>query len=162
MQMTNDKVKDVLGFRPLLFIAPYNAINNNTFWAARENSILYISANMTVDPPPHRGSDVFRFHETALTGDLSADGTHWPGYLHSRTFADIRNSINEHGFAVVTMHPMEFAVRSGLRFEDRVDLHQMAELELLLDSIEAEGYEVVTVGELSRRALVRPQQMALG
>ncbi len=38
--MTNDKMNGILGFRPLLFIAPFNAINNNTFCAARENSIL--------------------------------------------------------------------------------------------------------------------------
>lgn len=154
MEMTNDKMSGILGFRPLVFIAPYNAINNNTFWAARENSLLYVSANMTVDPPPYRGSDLFRFHETALTGDLSGNSTSWPGYPHTKTMDAIRKSVDEHGFAVITMHPMEFSVRSGLQFEDRVDRGQMAELELLLDAIEREGYEVVTVGELSRRALL--------
>jgi peptidoglycan/xylan/chitin deacetylase (PgdA/CDA1 family) len=159
MDMTNDKVSSILGFRPLVFIAPYNAINNNTFWAARENSMLYVSANMTVDPPPYRGSDLFRFHETALTGDLSAGGISWPGYPHTKTLDAIRKSVDEHGFAVVTMHPMEFSVRSGLNFEDRVDRQQMAELELLLNAIDAEGCEVVTVGELSRRTLLAAPQV---
>ncbi|MEM3161181.1 MAG: polysaccharide deacetylase family protein [Nitrososphaera sp.] len=153
MGMTNDKLSQIFGFKPLVFIAPYNAINNNTFWAARQNSILYVSANMTVDPPPYSGPDLFRYHETALTGDLSAGGTSWPGYPHTKTMDAIRKSVDRHGFAVVTMHPMEFSVRSGLNFEDRVDRQQMAELELLLNAIDAEGYEVVTVGELSRRAL---------
>lgn len=159
MEMTNDKMSSILGFKPLVFIAPYNAINNNTFWAARENSMLYVSANMTVDPPPYKGLDLFRFHETALTGDLSANSTSWPGYPHTLTMDAIRKSVDEHGFAVVTMHPMEFSVRSGLHFEDRVDRQQMAELELLLDAIDKEGYEIVTVGELSRRTLIEAPEV---
>ncbi len=90
-----------------------------------------------------------------LTGDLSAGGTDWPIYSYSRTLGDIRKSVDEHGYAVATMHPMKFSVRSGLQFEDSVDSQQIEELELLLDKIEAEGYEVVTLGEMSRRTLVR-------
>ncbi|UVS69626.1 polysaccharide deacetylase family protein [Nitrososphaera viennensis] len=153
MARTNDKLNSILGFRPLIFIAPYNAVNNSTFAAAKENAILYVSANMTLDRPPyHEKSDgLLHYPETTVTGDLSGDGARWLSYSHERTMEEIKRGIDENGFAVVTMHPMEFALRDGLNFRDEIDERQMEELDLLLKAISEQGYEITTLGDLALR-----------
>jgi peptidoglycan/xylan/chitin deacetylase (PgdA/CDA1 family) len=152
MERTNDKLDGILGFRPLIFIAPYNAVNNDTFAAARQNAILYVSANMTTDRPPYHERDgLWHYPETTETGDLNSDGSRWLGYDHEKTVAEIKRGMDENGFAVVTMHPMEFALRDGLSFRDSVDERQMKELDLLIKGINEQGYEVTTMGDLAWR-----------
>lgn len=151
MDQTNNKVFGILGVKPLVFIAPYNAVNQDTFAAARENNILYISANMTTDRPPyHQRDDLYHYPSAAITGDLNDDDTAWVGFEHQTTLSQIRQSVKDHGFAVVTMHPMEFAARNGLEYYNRIDENQIVELDALISGLQDEGFEIVAVGELGR------------
>jgi peptidoglycan/xylan/chitin deacetylase (PgdA/CDA1 family) len=153
LNQTNSKMEAILGIKPLVFIAPYNTVNADTFAAARENNIRYISANMTMDRPPYHERDgLYHYPSAAITGDLNDDDTSWVGFDHQTTLAQIKQSVRDHGFAVVTMHPMEFAERSGLEYFNRIDEKQIGELDALLSSLQIEGYEIVAVGELDRSA----------
>lgn len=149
MKETNDRVLRVLGIRPIVFIAPYNSVNQDTFSAARQNNIHHISANMTSDRPPYPlRDDLYHYPSAATTGDLNDDDTSWIGFDHQTTLAQIRQSVKEHGFAVVTMHPMEFAERNGLEYYNRIDEKQIAELGALVSTLQNDGYGTVAVGEL--------------
>ena len=150
MNQTNSKLYSILGVRPIGFIAPFNTVNNDTFEAARENKMMYISANMTMDRPPyHERKGLYHYPLTAITGNLNDDDTEWLGFGHEATMIDIKKSIREHGFAVVNMHPMEFAVRDGVQYSDMKDERQLAELDLLLSTLQKEKSRIVTVGELA-------------
>ncbi|HEX6561052.1 MAG TPA: polysaccharide deacetylase family protein [Nitrososphaera sp.] len=153
MTKTNEKLNSIFGFKPQIFIAPYNAVNNSTFAAAKKNNILYVSANMTYDKPPYdkRDDGLWHYPETGETGDLNKDNTRWLGYDHEKTMSEIKRGIEENGFAVVTMHPMEFARRDGLNFHDELDEKQMQELDMLLKSINEQGYEIITLSGLASR-----------
>jgi peptidoglycan/xylan/chitin deacetylase (PgdA/CDA1 family) len=151
MNQTNSKIFATLGARPLVFIAPYNTVNADTFAAARENNILYISANMTTDRPPYHLRDgLYHYPSAAITGDLNDDDTSWVGFGHQTTLAQIRQSVEDHGFVVVTMHPMEFAARNGLEYSNKIDVKQLAELDALISSLQGEEFEIVAIGELGR------------
>lgn len=50
------------------------------------------------------------------------------------------------------MHPMEFAARDDLQYSDRIDERQLAELDLLLATLQKEKYDIVTIGELRHAA----------
>jgi peptidoglycan/xylan/chitin deacetylase (PgdA/CDA1 family) len=43
VQRTNEKIFDLLGVRPEVFIAPYNIVNEDTFAAMQENGMRYIT-----------------------------------------------------------------------------------------------------------------------
>lgn len=154
VQKTNKKIFDLLAIKPTVFIAPYNTINNGTFAAVQENGMRYISANMTYDPPPYdiisSNQSLYRFPETVLIGDLSADDTHWITFSHQEVFEGIRESLDQHGFAVVTMHPQDFAARDMLNYQNMVDHNYIKELEMLLDKIQEQGIKVVTISEINR------------
>ena len=67
---------------------------------------------------------------------------------------EINDSIGKFGYAVVMMHPQEYSVREGTNFQNIVDTDQLGELDLLLDSVDAEGYRIVTLSELPNHATV--------
>jgi hypothetical protein len=107
MERTNSKIFDLLGTKPDVFIAPCNIINDDTFAAAKENDIRYISANVTYDQPPYNiasNQRLYRLPETALMGDLNDDDTYWITFSHRKVLDEIEYSLDQHGFAVVTMH----------------------------------------------------------
>lgn len=168
MRQSNNKIMATLGIKPIVFIPPYNNLDNDTIAAMRENGFQYVSGNTTSYPPsllqayqnnPLGGNGsgiskssnttIFHFPSSAYTGDLNGDNTEWLGYSHDRTFADIKASMSELGYAVVTMHPMEFSVRDGTLYQNKVDDVQIQELELLIEDIRDAGFKIVTISQIN-------------
>jgi peptidoglycan/xylan/chitin deacetylase (PgdA/CDA1 family) len=159
VEKTNEKIVGMLGSRPVVLIAPYNIVNADTFSAAEESGMRYISANVTYDPPPYDISgnrSLYRLPETALMGDLSADDTYWITFDHQKVFAEIEHSLRQHGFAVVTLHPQDFALRDMLQYQNIVDNEHVAQLEMLLDKIEDRDIQIVTISEIINHAVQEP------
>jgi len=163
LSKSNERILQELGVLPEVFITPFNRMNNDTLVAMAENGIRVVSANLTNDRMPFvrnvtlTGNDavsVYHFPATAKTGDLNDDDTEWLGFGHQDTLRSIRTSMQEYGYALVTMHPQEYSVRDGLDYQNKVDEDQVRELELLLDAVHDEGYTVVTVSELARHVTV--------
>lgn len=157
---SNNKIFEELGVMPRVFIAPYNQMNNDTLTAMAENSIYVLSANVTEDHPPFvrnmtgNGAVIYHLPATAKTGDLNEDNTRWLGIKHGETLSAVKTSMERYGYALVMMHPQEYSVRDGLNFQNAVDGEQIAELELLIDSIRDEGYAVVTISQLSNHPAI--------
>ena len=162
LSKSNDQIQDALGVSPTVFITPFNRMNDETLESMTENGLLTVSANMTEDHRPFvknvtgpAGVEaVYHFPATAKTGDLNADDTEWIGYSHEATMEEVNDSIDMFGYAVVMMHPQEFSARDGTTFQNAVDAGQMRQLDLLLDSVQAEGFGIVTVSELPNHATV--------
>jgi peptidoglycan/xylan/chitin deacetylase (PgdA/CDA1 family) len=168
MQRTNNKIVETLGVNPIVFITPYNRMNDDTIAAMQENGLQYVSANTTAYAAsflseynnetvvsvsggiatPGSNITIYHFPSSAHTGDLNADNTEWAGYSHERTFADLNASMNDLGYAVVTMHPQEFSVREGTKYQNEVDEQQISELELLLKDIRQAGFKIVTISQI--------------
>jgi len=168
MQKTNNKIIQTLGVKPIIFIPPYNDLNNDTVFALQENGFQYFSGDATSYPPSllqdyqnkslggnvsgiskSSNTPIFHFPSSASTGDLNGDNTKWLGYSHDRTFADINASMSELGYAVVTMHPMEFSVREGTLYQNKVDDVQILELELLIEDIRDAGFKIVSISRIN-------------
>ena len=159
VQSTNKKIFDLLGVRPEVFIAPYNIVNEDTFGAMQENGVRYISANVKYDPPPYDiggNPSFYRFPETALMGDLN-DDTAWLTFARGKVFTEIEDSLTLHGFAVVAMHPQNFAARDMLVYQNMVDHGHAEELEMLLDRISEHDIKVVTINEINRHVVWEPE-----
>ena len=162
LSKSNQQIQDALGVQPAVFITPFNRMNEETPAAMAENGLLAVSANMTEDhlpfvrnvTGPASVTVVYHFPATAKTGDLNADNTEWIGYSHEDTMQDINDSVEKFGFAVVMMHPQEFSLREGTSFQNIVDAGQLGQLELLLDSVQSDGYRIVTLSELPNHAAV--------
>jgi peptidoglycan/xylan/chitin deacetylase (PgdA/CDA1 family) len=172
LHQTDAKIMDVLGLKPVVFIAPYNRVNDDTIEALIENDFVFMSANVTNYPASYlrpyqnesndnnsetTSSSILHFPSSANTGDLNTDNTEWLGRSHEETFAAINTSMDELGYAVVTMHPMEFALRSGTTYQNEVDDRQIRELELLIDDIRDASFEIVPVSQINEGFAAIPE-----
>lgn len=161
LAMSNERIVEYLGVKPSVFITPFNHMNEDTLAAMADNDLRTVSANVTGTQEPFVMNVtgpvgvVYHFPATAKTGDLNSDDTEWLGFGHEDTMREVQDSIERHGYAVVTMHPQEFSERTGTAFQNSVDRDQLAELELLIDSVHKEGYSVVTISELPNHATVQ-------
>ena len=154
IKRTNEKISSLLGVTPTVLITPFNTINNDTLIAMRENQIHYVSANVTSDPPPYQlqNETLYHFPITAMTGNLNHDNTYWNEFNYKETYAQILGSLLNYGFAVVMMHPQEYTKREALNFQNNVDGRQIHELEFLIDKIQNDRFEIVTVSEIPKHA----------
>lgn len=160
---------DVLGLKPVVFIPPYNMVNEDTIEALLENDFIFMSANTANYPasfirPYQNGSDgirsitttsdpsrlILHFPSSADTGDMNPSNTEWLSKSHDETFSAISASMDELGYAVVTMHLMEFASRNGMTYQNEVDDVQMRELKLLIDAIRDADLEIVTILQINK------------
>lgn len=154
MQNASEAIAEKIGAEPTVFIPPYNRLNNDTVAATLANDIHYISGNATFYPPSlyyensAAPSRIHHFPTNASTGDLNDDDTEWYGSTHQDTFRAVENDLGKFGYAVVMMHPMEFSVRSGMDFDNKVDVKQIQELELLIDEVKAAGFKIVTISQI--------------
>jgi peptidoglycan/xylan/chitin deacetylase (PgdA/CDA1 family) len=169
MRDGNKKIFDTLGVEPIVFIPPFNAINNDTIASASENKMYFVSANASNYPPsilPQYQSagnatitdptsrTVYHFPSIASTGDLNDDNTQWLGYSHNDTLRAIESGLQEYGYVVVTMHPQEYSLRNGLDYANIPDSGQLAELELLIKLIQNAGIRIVTISQIGEYAMV--------
>lgn len=150
IQKTNDKVLNILGVVPLGFVTPFNVINNDTLVVLQEKDMMYVSANVTTDEPPHNFKDDMLYHlpSGAFTGNLNNDDTEWLGSTHKETYAQILGNLVNYGFSVVTLHPQEYSIRDALNYANKVDLNQIRELELLIDELKNNGIKIITIKEI--------------
>jgi len=147
---SNGKIISLTGIRPLVFIAPYDAINNDTFAALRENNFKFVSANETADHPPYplSNTQLYRFPETAEIGNLNKPETDWVTNGNNFTYAEIQRSIIKYGYAVVMMHPQDFSIRHVFNYTNQVNQTQIHQLDLLIDTVRNSGFKIVTLGEI--------------
>ncbi|HEX5456885.1 MAG TPA: polysaccharide deacetylase family protein, partial [Candidatus Nitrosotalea sp.] len=153
---TNQKISDTLGITPNIFIAPYNSINNDTLISLLDNNMIYLSTNETQDTPPYALSDAafFRFPATADIGDLNPENTVWVDLNHDQTYATILRSIVKYGFAVVLLHPQDYANKHvGPVYDNTINQTQIHELDLLIDKIRSDGYSMVTMDDIPKNAV---------
>ena len=157
IKRANERISFILGVTPVVFIPPFNMVNNDTFSSLIENRVSYVSANVTTDPPSiyseksyqNKTSDsLYHFPSSGNTGDLSTNNDYWEGREHQQVLSDIELSLNNYGFAVVTLHPMEYSQREALDYSNSVDLHQLSELKKLINGIRELGLKIVTIPEI--------------
>jgi len=157
IRKTNQKIYDIFGVRPSVFIAPNNQFSYGIFHALQENKMRYLSASERNDPPPYRffpNMTIYHLPQTAYTGDckICGDGVKnasWTSRTHNQTMKKINNSIEKYGFAVVTLHAWEYAKgHDQWNFTNIVDIKQINELRVLLDEIKEKGLQIVTLGNV--------------
>ena len=157
IRKTNEKIKNMFGVTPTVFIAPYDQFTNDIFVALRENNFTYFSASEKNDPP-HRiekfNASIYDLPQTAYTGDckICGDGVEnasWLAIDHETTLNQINRSLNEFGFAVVTLHAWEYTPgHDQWIFNNQIDENQITELRLLLNEIQNKGLKIVPMSKI--------------
>ena len=148
---TNNNIFNLIEKKPSVFIPPFGRYNADTISALNQENIQYISSVSSFDvaPYPLKGESLFRFPSTASTGYIE-QGRAWYGISANQTMTDIKFSVRDYGFAVVLLHPHEYAKRSGWVFENQLDVTQYFELDELIDDVKNYGLKIVLIDDINK------------
>ena len=156
IRKTNERIENIFGITPTIFIPPYGEFNNDTLLAVRENNMTYISADTRYHEiySLHSNATIYHLPQTATTGDCKNckndySNASWYGVSHEKTLSEINGSVRKNGFAVVLMHPDEYSIgHEEYNPQNVIDRNQITELELLIDKIQEERLSIVTIGDI--------------
>lgn len=147
IKQTNDKIHNVFGARAAIFVPPYDMFNKDTIEAVRQTKMVYFSASITNDPAPFLDDSLRHIPSTAYFVDLASDDPFLSGTTQQKALTKVQASIKQHGFAVISLHPPDFAVKTDV-FENEVDADKLELLESLIDDIRSSGLDVVTLEKI--------------
>lgn len=144
MNQTNVKIKDLLGVKPVTFIAPFNRVNPGTADAASQNGMAIVSADKEKDYPALDDKHIFHLPVNANVSDYDEEKLFWKSFDNDVVLAYVRKGIETDGYAMIMMHPRDFV--DGRHKADPAKLEELKELITLLRS---EGVRIVTVQEIA-------------
>ena len=156
LKKSNQTILEILGVSPTVFIPPLNSINDDTLFAMSENGIKYFSTELDESDVVYQVSNfsIYHFPEGATTGKLNKEISLFEGLPYEETFSDIQTSIENYGFAVVTMHPQEFStIREGT-YSNTINQLQIDELKSLIDTIDENNIDMVLISEINEKSSI--------
>lgn len=149
--LANNKMQTLFGTRSNVFIPPYGTFNNSTLVAMSDSGIKIISTttshvndnrftwSSSVLSEPY---SILQFPETS--GFMSDTNDVWQKISNSAILNSINNGIAERGYAVVVLHPQNFAKTENGQLVDIIDSSQVNNLSNLIDSILAKNIRITT------------------
>ncbi|MFB5598322.1 MAG: polysaccharide deacetylase family protein, partial [Nitrosopumilaceae archaeon] len=148
---SNDSIQNSLDVRPTVFIPPHNRHDDSTLDALKELGFTHISSISSQSEPPYplEKESFYRFPSTAYTGTFNSGDFRFEGLPYQTTLDAIKNSIEENGFAVVTLNPQEYAMYEGDQIVDQIDTTRLNELEKLLKIISKSNFEIVSISQIN-------------
>ncbi|MDH3610553.1 MAG: polysaccharide deacetylase family protein [Nitrosopumilus sp.] len=155
---TNEKITTLFGVESKVFIPPFNSYNEDTISALKSLKFTHLSSELDAATPPFplSGQKLYHFPETAFTGDLNKDDMKFLGVSHQTTLKQINESIEEFGFAVVTLHPQEFSKFYDGSYQNEINPQQFKELNLLLSKLKDENIKITFLDEINSEYLLVP------
>ncbi len=172
LQQANQKSVSLWGVSPLTFIAPYNSYNDNTLIALQTLKMKVISAQfdnelLSIYDPDNPNSPNNKVYKAIPNSDLkdSHGIYHLPqviGWYNYDPSIPVKNSlstiesaidstISSYGYAVVTLHPQDFAVKDSKQNAiNQVSSSEIADLGTIFSYIHSHGYTTNTfIGTIS-------------
>ena len=148
---TNEQLKKIFGVIPTVFIPPENVYSQDTIDVLKSNNFTHLSSSFNYDFPPFplSGSSFFHFPQGAQTAVFDTESNLWIIEERETIVDDVISSINNHGYAVVMMHPPDFSLNDNGIYRNNFNEKQINELELLIDDIRNLGLKIVPISEIN-------------
>ncbi|KFM19985.1 phosphonate ABC transporter periplasmic phosphonate-binding protein [Marine Group I thaumarchaeote SCGC AAA799-P11] len=147
-----DLIESILNTRPSVFIPPNNKFNSDTFEILSENNITHISSSLVNgDSPPFefKGKEFYRFPQTTSTGQYVPDKNVFEGLTSKQIIDEAIQSINNFGFAVISIQPQEFSNIENSTYINSVNAKQIDELKSVIDELNNKEIKIVTIGKIN-------------
>ena len=156
LKKSNQAILETLGISPTVFIPPLNSFDDDTLSAMSENGIKYFSTELDESDIVYQVSDypIYHFPEGATTGKLNKEISLFEGLSPEETFSDILTSMENYGFAVVTMHPQEFSTIKDGTYSNIINQIQVDELKSLIDTIGENDIDMVLLSEINEKSSI--------
>jgi len=143
----NEKINNILGIQPITFLPPFDSINEVTHYALEQNSITSLNLNILYVSPPYNfeESKLYQIPYGITTGRYDQNLGRFVGVSQEEAFLTVKENIKNHDFVVIRLTPQEFSVFENGEHQNKVNSTQIQELELLINKIKQEGYQIIPV-----------------
>ena len=151
INQTSVKLQSIFGFKPDTFIPPFNHFNEDTLNLLQQYGITHISYHThTQEPPPFTKETLYQFPATTSTASIELLGVPpWKVVSADSLMQDVQNELPHYGYAIVNMHPYEFAEYTGL-YTNYPNSTQLYQLGLLIDKVKAAGYQILPIDRIDK------------
>jgi hypothetical protein len=151
LNQSKSKISSILGITPTIFIPPYGRVNQDTFSAMQDNGIYYVATTSDIVPPETISDKIYSIPVTVFAGYYHLENGTLQYMTNDMMMSQIQNSIQNRGFAVVTLNFQDYALENGTLKVNSPDPSQIENLESLIDVVRGAGLQIVKVDEISNK-----------
>lgn len=151
LNQSKNKISSILGVAPEILVPPYGRINPDTFSAMQDNEISYVTTPSGVVPPAPLSDKIHSIPVTVFAGYYHLENGTLQYMTNDMMMSQIQSSIQNHGFAVVTLDFQDYALANGTLKENSLDSSQIENLKSLIDVIRGDGLQIVKVSEIANK-----------
>lgn len=151
LSQSKSKISSILGVTPEILVPPYGRINPDTFSAMQDNGISYVTTTSGVVPPTSLSDKIHSIPVTVFAGYYHLENGTLQYMTNDMMISQIQSSIQNHGFAVVTLNFQDYALANGTLKENSLDSSQIENLKSLIDMIRGDGLQIVKVSEIANQ-----------
>lgn len=142
IKQTNEKINKMFETTATVFVPPYDDFNQDTIEAVKQNKMLYLSSNVAKEKLPLTTDAPRHIPSTESFANLVSDDPFLSGTISEKALQKVRSGLTRYGFAVISMQPSDFAVKTG-EFQNEMDANKLRHLEQLIDDVRASGIDIV-------------------
>lgn len=155
----NAKMQKTFGHKSNIFITPLDTFNNNTLKAMGQLGLKIISAGPHVENVLDQNKSVFiangeinnnetnqvvyHLPTTITFKDFKKNGT-WIKIPLEQILSAVDNNIAKYGYAVIVLHPQDFAKSVDGTFANSVDQKEILDLSRLIDSFLSNNIRILS------------------
>jgi peptidoglycan/xylan/chitin deacetylase (PgdA/CDA1 family) len=153
LEHSNEKMSTIFGYSSKVFIPPYNKFNGDTIEVLKSVGIRIISSYIYNDKTDYfvsdgrngSGSETTLYHLPAITTFKSEtiNGT-WIKVPIQEILKEVDYGISQYGYAVVMLHPQNFAKMENNIFVNSLDEKEIQDLSLLIELIRSKNITITT------------------
>ena len=153
LRQSNEKMATIFGNHSQVFIPPYNKFDGDTIGVLKSVGIRILSADTSSDKTQYFIADGANrenllptlYHLPAMTSFKSDNGNGtWVKIPIPTILTEIDNHVDRYGYAIVLLHPQNFAKIENNVFVDTLDEKEIDDLSVLIDSIKSKNLQITT------------------
>jgi peptidoglycan/xylan/chitin deacetylase (PgdA/CDA1 family) len=158
LQMANEKMRYLFGKASRIFIPPLDPFNNDTLKAMRQDGIQIISS-LENDPPDnliwsiadgktYHNNTIYHIPGTILFKGWDVQNRTWIKRPINELLSALSANIEKYGYAVLVLHPQDFAkLVNGVRV-DILDQSEIKDLSTLVNFLLSKNIHILSFSKL--------------
>jgi peptidoglycan/xylan/chitin deacetylase (PgdA/CDA1 family) len=151
LEQSKSRLVSIIGVTPSIFVPPYGKVNQDTFQAMQDSGIYYVTGTSYVTLPPNITNNIHNIPATVFTGYYHLENGSLELATDDMIMSQIQASIQNYGFADVTLNFQDYALNNGTLKVNSPDSSQIEKLESLIDMVRSNGLRIVKVSEIANK-----------
>jgi peptidoglycan/xylan/chitin deacetylase (PgdA/CDA1 family) len=160
----NEKMQTLFGSISDIFIPPEGEFNNDTLKAMNQSGLRILSSGIWAEENFDRRESIFNasnikdyynetlnhriYHLPATVSFKDYENGKWIKNSNENIINNATNNIDKYGYAIIVIHPQDFLRIKDEKFVDMLDINQINDLALLINSILSRNINITSYSKI--------------